>query len=37
MLATLLLQQPNRSQHAASGMQRMMSASCEVTQGAGGT
>jgi len=31
MFANLLLQQPNRSQQAASGVQRVMLASCEVT------
>jgi len=33
LFAELLLQHPNRSQQAASGARRVMSASCEVTQG----
>jgi len=33
----LLLQHPNRTQQAASGARCMMLASCEVTQGVGGT
>ena len=37
LFAELLLQHPNRSQEAASGVRRMMSASCEVTQGVGNT
>jgi len=37
LFAELLLQHPNRSQQAASGARRMMSASCEVTQGVGDT
>jgi len=36
-LAELLLQHPNRRQKAASGARRVMSASCEVTQGVGVT
>jgi len=32
-----LLQHPSRSQQAASGARRVMSASCEVTQGVGDT
>jgi len=35
--AMLLLQRPNRSQQAASGVRRVMSASCEVTQGVSDT
>jgi len=37
LFATLLLQHPNRSQQAASGVRRVMLASCKVTQGVGGT
>jgi len=37
LFATLLLQRPNRSQQAASGVRHVMLASCEVTQGVGGT
>ena len=37
LFATLLLQYPNRSQQAAPGARRVMLASCEVTQGVGGT
>jgi len=35
LFATLLLQRPNRSQQAASGARRVMSAFCEVTRGVG--
>jgi len=37
LFATLLLQHPCQSQQAASGVWRVMLASCEVTQGVGGT
>jgi len=37
LFAELLLQYPSQSQQAASGARRMMSASCEVTQGVGDT
>jgi len=37
LFATLLLQHPSQSQQAASRVQRMMSAFCEVTQGVGST
>jgi len=37
LFAKLLLQHPNRSQHVASWVRRVMSASCEVTQGVGVT
>jgi len=37
LFADLLPQQPNRSLQAASGMRRVMSTSCEVTQGVGDT
>jgi len=37
LFAELLLQHPNRSQQAASGARRVMSASCAVTQGVGDT
>jgi len=37
LFAELLLQRLNRSQQAASGARRVMSASCEVTQGVGDT
>ena len=37
LFATLLLQHPSQSQQAASGVRRVMSASCEVTQGVGDT
>jgi len=35
LFAELLLQHANRSQQTASGVRRVMSASCEVTQGVG--
>jgi len=37
LFAELLLQHPSRSQQATSGVRRLMSASCEVTQDVGGT
>jgi len=37
LFAELLLQHPSRSQQATSGVRRVMSASCEVTQGVGDT
>jgi len=37
LFAALLLQHPSQSQQAASGVQRVMSAFCEVTQGVGDT
>jgi len=37
LFATLLLQHPNQSQKAASGVRRVMPDSCEVTQGVGDT
>ena len=37
LFAMLLLQRPNRSQQAASGVRRVMSTCCEVTQGVGDT
>ena len=37
LFTELLLQHPNRSQQAASGARRVMSASCKVTQGVGNT
>ena len=37
LFAPLLFQHPNRSQQAASGVRRVMSASCEMTQGVGDT
>ena len=37
LFATLLLQHPRQSQQAASGVRRVMLASCEVTQGVGDT
>jgi len=37
LFATLLLQRPNHSQQAASGVRRVMLSSCDVTQGVGGS
>ena len=37
LFATLLLQHPSQNQQAASGVRRVMLASCEVTQGVGDT
>jgi len=37
VFTTLLLQHPSQNQQAASGVQRVMLAFCEVTQGVGGT
>jgi len=37
LLAEVLFQHPSWSEQAASGARRVMSASCEVAQGIGGT
>jgi len=37
LFAALLLQHPSQSQQAASGVRRVMSTLCEVTQGVGDT